>query len=151
MSDFLTLQQKVDLARGDFIRIAGSINGEISWDQCELLIKQYCPNASKTQIDGLLYDADQDGNFEPCLYLYSYHQKKYHLGTSTIHFDGFLTAILYFFETKVDQHGSTLPDVEQQQQRLNDFVQKLFEMKTAGIIINDKIEELADQYNIPHQ
>ncbi|CAF1366735.1 unnamed protein product [Adineta ricciae] len=132
MSDFLTLQQKVDLARGDFIRIAGSINGEISWDQCELLIKQYCPNASKTQIDGLLYDADQDG-------------------TSTIHFDGFLTAILYFFETKVDQHGSTLPDVEQQQQRLNDFVQKLFEMKTAGIIINDKIEELADQYNIPHQ
>ncbi len=33
MSDFLTIQQKIDYARRDFIEISGGTNNSVSWDK----------------------------------------------------------------------------------------------------------------------
>ncbi|CAF1474141.1 unnamed protein product [Rotaria magnacalcarata] len=58
MIDFLTNDQKLNLAKQKFLNLTGNIDGSITREQSNKILKELFTTTSVTEINRLLYDED---------------------------------------------------------------------------------------------
>ncbi|CAF2520004.1 unnamed protein product [Rotaria sp. Silwood2] len=162
MGDWLTNQQKKDLARRNFRRIAiQRSDHRIPWDDCEKIVKNIFLHVSAARLNGLMSDADEDG-------------------TCLIRLGPFMKMIKYLLDEQVDgidedededfesehsvdegtryehpaheQPERILLDEVEQQQNLLDFAMQIKQLVEAeqpdDAVPKTKIKELFKEYKI---